>query len=517
MGGYHASATMGTAPFATVPQSPAVVTRFACICGYVGMSVIIIGCCFLYLRGTFLRFLDIFYLTGYGIMSIGYYLTTTAFAYLNRSSVDKHAKKCMMAHPESFYAPSVSVHVVGYREHPEYFRKCLESVRNLAYPNIKSVIVVVDGNDMDDIYMADLAREAFGSRATSVDLDFLPSESNQTIGGEHLVTQETGMPPVFVVTQPQAGKREAIYTAYKISESLEATFFVNTDSDTMLDTRAVDELVYMTMGDDDVDAVAGRLEIFNRTNWLAHLTAARYFLAFNIERASQGYHGVVGCISGPLGLYRVAAVRLIVDEWVHQAFMGKKCTFGDDRHMTNKLLSTGAKIRYTHRSFAETETPTAYARFVAQQTRWSKSYWRELFIQSGWATRHWYLMMETVYGVLFPALITVTILTVIFTRTWLSHGAILVVSFVMPMIRCLVVFVLFDRNQVVFLGVLYPLMYFSTLLPVKFVALFTMGQNNWGTSSRKKIVSDYGPVIPVVVWIAILLCGLVWHGIRGEK
>ncbi|CAM9589173.1 unnamed protein product [Ectocarpus sp. 6 AP-2014] len=153
---------------------------------------------------------------------------------------------------------------------------------------MKAVIVVVDGNDSDDMYMADLALETFGNRATSVDLDFLPSESCQPIRSELLVPQDTKSPPVFVVTQPHAGKREAIYTAYKISEYLDAAFFLSTDSDTTLDPRALDELVYMTMGDDDVDAVAGRLDIFNKTNWLTYLTAARYFLAFNIERASQG-------------------------------------------------------------------------------------------------------------------------------------------------------------------------------------------------------------------------------------
>ena len=487
------------------------VSTCAFVTGYVAMVVAITACCFLYSRGTFGEFGGIFYVTGYGALSVSYYLATTVFAYLNRRFVNKNAReKIINKHEE--YLPGVSVHVVGYREDPNYFRTCLESVLRLSYTNLQHIVVVVDGNDKDDMYMADIAVEVFGDNVVRLNLEFIPSDTEGgSLGLGHAITR---MPPVYVVTQPHAGKREAMYTAYLISRDAGVEFFVNTDSDTILGTSAVDELVYMVL-DESVSAVAGRLEIFNKTNWLARLTAARYFMAFNVERASQGYHGVVGCISGPLGLYRVEAVRLVVEDWVHQTFMGKKCTFGDDRHMTNKLLSTGGKIMYTHRSVAETETPTIYSRFVAQQTRWSKSYWRELILQSKWATRHWYLLMETVYGALFPVLIVVTILSTLFTRTWWSLLAIGAVTFTMPLLRCVVVFVFFEHRFEIFLGVTYPIMYFTTLLPVKFVAFFTMDQTNWGTSSRKKIVKDYGPVIPVVVWIAVVASGLVWHGVRA--
>ncbi|CAM9255565.1 unnamed protein product, partial [Sphacelaria rigidula] len=424
------------------------------VTGYVVMLLLILACCFLYSLGTFRKFWGIFYVTGYGALSVSYYVATTVFAYLNRRFANTNAEKCMEGHLEESTLPPVSVHVVGYKEDPDYFRACLESVLGLSYRNLKHVVVVVDGNDEDDRYMANIANEVFGENVISIDLDYIPSVKAQEEASMSLPccnslgvqpgqpSTRSRSPPVYVVTQPHAGKREVIYTAYLISKASEVEFFVNTDSDTILDEYAVDELVYMVT-DEDVNAVAGRLKIFNKSNWLTYLTAARYFIAFNIERASQGYHGVVGCISGPLGLYRIAAVRLVVGEWVSQTFWGKKCTFGDDRHMTNKLLSIGGRIMYTHRSFAATETPSSYSRFVAQQTRWSKSYWRELYLQSGWATRHWYLLMETVYGVLFPVLIVVTFLAAVFSRTWWSLLAIAVVTFTMPLLRCLVRYAIF--------------------------------------------------------------------------
>jgi hyaluronan synthase len=478
----------------------------AVVLGYVIMICGIACCCLLYSFGTLTEFGKIFYVTGYGILSVSYYATTYGFAYLNRRLVEEKAAKYRNLN----LFPGVAINVVGYREDPNYFRQCLESVQRLEYSSITHVTVVVDGNEAEDVYMADIAKSVFGDRVVELCLDQVPcsTQSTSLLGLGFELGNVTR--PVYVVTQPHMGKREAIYTAYIIAREAGVEFFVNTDSDTILDGMAVDELVSMTVGDGKVDAVAGCLYIFNRVNLLTYLTAARYFMAFNVERASQGYHGVVGCISGPLGLYRTSSVRLVVEDWVHQTFMGRKCTFGDDRHMTNKILGAGGRILYTHRSFAETETPTIYSRFVAQQTRWSKSYWRELFLQSGWATRHWFLMVETVFGTLLPVLIVVTLLRVVFERTWWSLLAITVVTFIIPAIRCLAVFTFFERNAIVFYGVLYPFLYLSTLLPVKFVALFTMGQTNWGTSSRKNLVKNYAPVVPVLVWILFILGGLTY-------
>lgn len=316
------------------------------------------------------------------------------------------------------------------------------------------------------------------------------------------------------MSQPHKGKREVIYTAYKISEKVSVDFFLNTDSDTIINPSALSEMVLMTKNALDVGAVAGELTIFNANNWLSKLSAARYVIAFNIERASQSYHGVLNCISGPLGLYRMSVVSGVVDEWVDQAFMGEKCTFGDDRNMTNMVLSTGNRILYTHKATASTETPTSFKRFVAQQTRWAKSFWREMLLQTGWVSNHWYMMIEMVYYVIFPVLIAVTILTIIYTRDWSSHLAILVFSLVLPLFRCTLVYLIYGCSPVVFMGVLYPLLYFTTLLPLKFVALFTVNNTSWGTSTRKNAVNKFAPVVPVIVWNVITLSGIVLHIFR---
>ena len=57
---------------------------------------------------------------------------------------------------------------------------------------------------------------------------------------------------------------------------------------------------------DKTAAVAGVLRIYGPYNWLVKMTAARYRIAFEVERSAQGHWGSVLCVSGPLGLYKLS-------------------------------------------------------------------------------------------------------------------------------------------------------------------------------------------------------------------
>lgn len=101
------------------------------------------------------------------------------------------------------------------------------------------------------------------------------------------------------------------------------------------------------------------LQILNKyDSWISFLSSVRYWMAFNVERACQSYFGCVQCISGPLGMYRNSLLQQFLEDWYHQKFLGSKCSFGDDRHLTNRVLSLGYRTKYTARSKCLTETPT---------------------------------------------------------------------------------------------------------------------------------------------------------------
>jgi hypothetical protein len=42
-----------------------------------------------------------------------------------------------------------------------------------------------------------------------------------------------------------------------------------------------------------------------------------------------------------LGLYRNNLLQQFLEAWYNQKFLGTHCTFGDDRHLTNRMLSMG--------------------------------------------------------------------------------------------------------------------------------------------------------------------------------
>lgn len=43
----------------------------------------------------------------------------------------------------------------------------------------------------------------------------------------------------------------------------------------------------------------------------------------------------------PEGLYRNDLLQQFLESWYNQKFLGTHCTFGDDRHLTNRMLSMG--------------------------------------------------------------------------------------------------------------------------------------------------------------------------------
>lgn len=47
--------------------------------------------------------------------------------------------------------------VIGYREDPRLFRKCLESYRNDSTQTIRALVVGIDGNEPEDMQMVELA------------------------------------------------------------------------------------------------------------------------------------------------------------------------------------------------------------------------------------------------------------------------------------------------------------------------------------------------------------------------
>src|SRR6266566_5244733 len=108
----------------------------------------------------------------------------------------------------------------------------------------------------------------------------------------------------------------------------------------------------------------------------------RYWSAFDRYKRSESVTGSVICLSGCFSAVRRIALDNIVDEWLHQSFMGREASYGDDRALTTLLLKYGWNTIYVPSAKAKTIVPETWRKFWRQQMRWEKSYIRETIIGS---------------------------------------------------------------------------------------------------------------------------------------
>ena len=85
-------------------------------------------------------------------------------------------------------------------------------------------------------------------------------------------------------------------------------------------------------------------------------------------------------MSGPWVLMRAEALAQIIDGWYFQEFLGNRCTYGDDRHISTLMLELGMESLFCPDSFVLTDCPIDWKVFIKQQLRWNKSFNRENLI-----------------------------------------------------------------------------------------------------------------------------------------
>lgn len=166
--------------------------------------------------------------------------------------------------------------------------------------------------------------------------------------------------------------------------------------------------------------------------------------------------------------------------------------------------------RYTARSKCYTETPAQFLRWLNQQTRWTKSYFREwLYNAMWWHKHHLWMTYESIVSGIFPFFVTATIIQLFWTGSLWDILWVLCCIQLIGLVKAAYACILRRDVVMVFMS-LYSALYMTSLLPAKYFAIITMNKSSWGTSGRKKIVGNYMPLLPLSVWAAILLGGLVY-------
>jgi len=460
---------------------------------------------------------SIIHISIYGLYLAVYLILQIAFSTANNI---KMSKTDVAGTPRVNDHNACNVIIVGYRENQDYFKACLKSVVACHAQNtsVNKVILIIDGNDNEDMYMVDIFANI--TQGIHINLDQLPSETS-LVPDLYRFSNDT----FICVTQPHQGKRSALKTGFMwsilennlLNKNLITVFC--TDSDTVVDSQAF-KFLFQPFNDPKVGAVAGNLSIYTKYNSIiSFLSYLRYWFAFNMERAYQSFNSCVLCISGPIGMYRIEYLEKIIDKWYEQTFLGSKCTFGDDRHLTNLILNLGYRVLYHPLATASTECPPDIIRFFRQQTRWSKSSYREFI----WSLRaidkqSIFMSIDIVYLLIFPYMVMGYLLYVIWAGTYQQLQLYFIIVAFASVVKIMYGSIS-NKNPETIFYILYIIPYVAIIFPSKLWALLTISDTNWGSAFRKKSTTSASPVnmsfssdvVFLSLWNLMLATGLCYQ------
>lgn len=458
----------------------------------------------------------------YGIYLLVYITIQFLFAFINNNYGNRFTNTVSIKNDIS-----CNMLVVGWRENEEYYKMCLESIKTamMDLSILNKIYIIVDGNEAQDQYMVNIAKKIFNYNCEHLNLDNIERGNGQEECDYLSILNKIINKKVVIITQPHNGKRKAMHIGFKLSilehnlynEKLQTIFC--TDSDTVINSNAITQMIDK-FKNEVIGGVTGNLSIYNRYDSLISFTSKiRYWFAFNLERAYQSFSGCVLCVSGPLGMYRIDSIEKILDKWVNQKFFGKECTYGDDRHLSNLILSINEKIIYDVDAYAETETPSSIYRFYKQQTRWSKSSFREFFWSIKNIDKHsLFMTVDLVYLLVYPYIVMGYMMYLLWYGTVFELGVYINTVVILGLIKGLYGTIVSGVYENLFYP-LYALNYISIVFPARIWALINLNDNSWGTSTRKiGTIDDVSiDIVMLILWNVNLVGGFVYSLWRNKN
>lgn len=351
-------------------------------------------------------------------------------------------------------APRLTVIIPAYNEGP-MVEKTIDSVAAALYPRDRLEIIVVDDGSQDDTWKyIERAAQRYPDRV---------------------------MPLRFSQNQ---GKRAALAEGFRRAQG---EIVVTVDSDSVIDRGSLLALAG-PFRNPKVGAAAGKVEVYNRHRGLIpRMLQVRFILAFDFLRAAQSTYRTVYCCPGALTAYRLSAVRQVLDQWEGQTFLGARCTYGEDRALTNYILSCGYDTVYQRTAVVRTVVPERYAKLCKMFIRWDRSYIREdlHFLRIVWkrplVPRIIAILDRFITNLRYPVSYATLALLVVLSVS--DPWTIPRVLFVIGMMSS--IYVLFylksERSWNCIFGVLYAYYAFLTLFWIFPYALLTIRSRSWMT------------------------------------
>jgi hyaluronan synthase len=246
--------------------------------------------------------------------------------------------------PDNGYEPSVTFVVPAMNE-GEAISMTLQKIYEVDYPLDKLEVITINDGSTDNTL-----------------------ERMREVKREH--------PDLTIINwKKNRGKKNGMAKGVRLARG-EIIVFI--DSDSFVQRDSIRPLVKYFV-DPKVGAVCGHTDVYNwDKNYITKMQAARYYIAFEVEKSAEGLFGCVTCCAGCFSAYRREYVMEVLDEWLEQKTLGVDCHYGDDRSLTNFLLKKH-KIKFSPEARASTIVPDTSKQFLRQQLRWKKSWFVESF------------------------------------------------------------------------------------------------------------------------------------------
>lgn len=291
------------------------------------------------------------------------------------------------------------------------------------------------------------------------------------------------------------GKRHAHIVAFEMAP--DADVFLTVDSDTVLDSRCIEEGM-KPFADERVTSVASVILTLNNGQWLARVTDS-WFMAWQMSmRAALSRLGAVLVNSGCAAFYRAEVVRDALSSYADEKIRGNTVMFSDDSLLTLFAHLRGRTVQQDT-SIAFALQPERVGHHLRQQLRWMRgstirSMWRFKYLPvNGWG--YW----ENFANWLNYVLVSLALLVLVFVLPiaygyfdpWLLAFSVAVCY--MTAARYLVIG-RSDQSLVHQIGTvaLAPLMLAWTALvlrPMRLYAIATCWRTGWGTRSTVEVAA----------------------------
>jgi hyaluronan synthase len=241
--------------------------------------------------------------------------------------------------------PTCTVIVPAYNEGKQVWAT-LKSLAKSDYPEHKLQLLAIDDGSKDNTWhWMQEAKKVLGDRVT-------------------------------ILQQPKnMGKRHALYRGFNLGTG---EIFITVDSDSVVNTDTLRNLVSPFIVDEKCGAVAGNIQVLNNERAiLPKMLNVSFVMSFEFKRSAESSLDSVLCTPGALAAYRAEAVFNCLPEWINQTFMGQPSDIGEDRAMTNMILKQGYHVLFQRNAYAYTNVPEKYTGLYKMFIRWGRSNVRE--------------------------------------------------------------------------------------------------------------------------------------------